>query len=636
MSTLRRLKPYKARNPRQTIELIKGILRENRLGVREVDISERDRVFFACHVHLTDPTGKKVYFGSNGKGMTREYALASAYGELMERLQNRAVYMANVYYSEPETPSRSGSVHSGSFRYAPDAKLLSVEELVENSSAEMAGLLRLDPADKAGQIAYLRDTLGFEELVCVPFFAPFENTKKWLPFRLLYLIVRSNGMCSGNTKQEALIQGICEILERLVQKRLYTSPFTPPTVPDSYFEGTDILRKIEAVEEKRDLEVTIKDCSLGKGLPVIGVLLVDEEQKRYHFHLGSDPSPITALERCLAEAFQAGDIRFKPLLDSGSDPAPVEDRAFLSHEFHKAVSNLAGQWPRTIFGAEESYEFTAFEHPVSQSDDEDLTYLMAVLSKNGHNLLVRDVSFLGQPAFWTYVPGEGEILNTFGNARAEALLRFEDKAPLLHKLPKLSNEQVTELAQAAERFMGAGAGPLGLVEYFRHLPGHPICDLRDDYLLFLLYLCAGDYAKADEWFEKAANPDATEFDPALYRFLKAYLKLRREGRTLGESESLLAAQFGQRMVDKHRLFLKGSQADLSFPTCFDCEGCRIASQCTFQGAREVVRGLNEKYAAFAFDQGENRQVFEKALRGQARPGQRRDRSSRPSTTAPRV
>ena len=41
-----------------------------------------------------------------------------------------------------------------------------------------------------------------------------------LPIKIINLLTHSNGLCSGNSKEEALVQGICEIFERYCYKEI--------------------------------------------------------------------------------------------------------------------------------------------------------------------------------------------------------------------------------------------------------------------------------------------------------------------------------------------------------------------------------------------------------------------------------
>ena len=70
--------------PSETVKNIRLILKNNGFKVVEKKYSY-DGVFFSARVELKSFQG----IGTNGKGITKDAALASAYAELMERLQSR-------------------------------------------------------------------------------------------------------------------------------------------------------------------------------------------------------------------------------------------------------------------------------------------------------------------------------------------------------------------------------------------------------------------------------------------------------------------------------------------------------------------------------------------------------------------
>lgn len=67
--------------PEETIMKIAQILRE--IGIK-VNINQRIKspFFNSCRIEIAG-----THYGTNGKGVTEDSALASAYGEFMERLQ---------------------------------------------------------------------------------------------------------------------------------------------------------------------------------------------------------------------------------------------------------------------------------------------------------------------------------------------------------------------------------------------------------------------------------------------------------------------------------------------------------------------------------------------------------------------
>ena len=73
---------YKDSAPLDTVRRIKQILRDNGLSATEV---WQEDVIPNCHAMSVQLNG--LTLKANGKGLTREFAMASGYGELMERLQ---------------------------------------------------------------------------------------------------------------------------------------------------------------------------------------------------------------------------------------------------------------------------------------------------------------------------------------------------------------------------------------------------------------------------------------------------------------------------------------------------------------------------------------------------------------------
>lgn len=93
MTPIQRYKQYKNRKPEETIAIIQELL-ENKLGINTYErlFQERNGLFHSCRIVLDNGSWlRTINIGTNGKGMTEAYSKASAYGELMERIQNYAL-----------------------------------------------------------------------------------------------------------------------------------------------------------------------------------------------------------------------------------------------------------------------------------------------------------------------------------------------------------------------------------------------------------------------------------------------------------------------------------------------------------------------------------------------------------------
>jgi ribosomal protein S12 methylthiotransferase accessory factor len=210
-------------------------------------------------------------------------------------------------------------------------------------------------------------------------------------------------MCAGNTPEEALVQGLSELLERYAIRQIYYNRITPPTILTEYFKDYSIYEKIQNIES-RGLKVIIKDFSIGKQLPVIGVIIIDPVNKKFNVKVGSDPWPITALERCLTELYQSLDgVRLIDKNDYGEFEKLDQNHLFTN--LTKIINNSTGQWPDSIFFDDFSYKFDGLDFSHGKSNALDLQFLVQLIKNIGFNIYIRDVSYLGFYSYYIVVPG---------------------------------------------------------------------------------------------------------------------------------------------------------------------------------------------------------------------------------------
>ena len=89
---LARVKPYKAAAPEDTVSDIRSRLAGLGMSFVEEAIHGEAGSFSYC-LRLVDDVRCEPVFQTMGKGRTDSYAKASAYGEMIERIQNLAFYM---------------------------------------------------------------------------------------------------------------------------------------------------------------------------------------------------------------------------------------------------------------------------------------------------------------------------------------------------------------------------------------------------------------------------------------------------------------------------------------------------------------------------------------------------------------
>lgn len=80
------MKQYKATTPIHTVSKIRKIL--SNIGILLLERHMIHDKFSSCRVVIGNDGLGKLNIGTNGKGRTFEYSLASGYAEFMERLEN--------------------------------------------------------------------------------------------------------------------------------------------------------------------------------------------------------------------------------------------------------------------------------------------------------------------------------------------------------------------------------------------------------------------------------------------------------------------------------------------------------------------------------------------------------------------
>ena len=400
----------KEADPQDTVEKVRGILKTLGIDAEETwkkRIAPDGAMSHAFSVRLhADALG----MSTNGKGSERGYALASAYGEFMERLQN-------MFLLPLERVSREALLE-GDFVLFPDERLLTLREVCQANDAFSQGivkdyyrgsfLLACGEKERMRVIAdYKNGHLSEDDkLIAWPFYSVKED--RVINIWQNYVWMQgSNGMCAGNTPQEALVQGFSEIFERYAIAQILCGNAVPPDIsPEEYMRYDVIRAMICEIEAMGPYRILVKDCSLGKDLPVCAVVLMDTKKQRYRASFGSHPSRPVAIERCLTELLQGydpADSRESDarLISISRDCAKIDPYVNLLNMY----SNGMGVLPYGFFADLPTYA-CAPAWDVSGEDNRRMLerYVSLALTLSA-DVLIRDVSYLGFPAYMILVPG---------------------------------------------------------------------------------------------------------------------------------------------------------------------------------------------------------------------------------------
>jgi ribosomal protein S12 methylthiotransferase accessory factor len=148
------------------------------------------------------------------------------------------------------------------------------------------------------------------------YFAPATNLTTgvpvYLPFHWFYLIEEYNGPAAGNCYEEAVLQALCEVVERHVGSVIsYERRVTPALDPDSAQDPA--ARELVAKFRRTGINLYLRDFSLDTGIPTVAALAYDPatfpHDSEIVFAAGTTTDPEKSLVRALTEVAQlAGDF----------------------------------------------------------------------------------------------------------------------------------------------------------------------------------------------------------------------------------------------------------------------------------------------------------------------------------------
>ena len=344
----------------------------------------------------------------NGKGSTKLFAEASGYGEAIERLSN-VLGVFDVHNISTE------DLHYKDFRFFNDEIKKPTADLFKEAPVIWADAkMQAELAEE--QEVFQNEIIDFWSLVLnepetfsfIPFYDVRNNKQTFLPGELLAYLCGSNGLCEGNTPEEALVQGLSEICERFVEPYIYFNNLTPPEIPRDFLEKEypEHFQVILDIEKKSKYQLHVFDCSLGKEFPVIGVMLIDPVLQRYYMQFGASPYFAIALERCLTEMYQGVDFN-----DPQGNTLWMTTYTDSNETLNKTRKNLYGRFTRGVgavsdsfFKAQPSWTFTKWKTPDTASNQESLIFLKDLLLTYFENIFIRDNSYFGVPSYMIYIP----------------------------------------------------------------------------------------------------------------------------------------------------------------------------------------------------------------------------------------
>lgn len=339
------------------------------------------------------------YLFTNGKGLTKDAALASALGEFFERL-NCNYFFADFYLGE--------KIANSEFVHYPNEKWFAItnDEMPEGLMNEALW----DWYDPARELtaAQLVDTnsgnLG-RGICALPYTNIINNKTSFIPMNIIGNLYVSNGMSAGNTITEARVQALSEIFERSVKNQILSEGLSLPTIPQEVLNRYPKVVEAIAELESHGYPIICKDASLGGKFPVINVTLLNPSEGTAFASFGAHPKFQVALERTLTELLQG---RRLDQLNVFSPPSfELEDvKDNLNLEAHFIDSNGLIHW--NFFKETADHEFSDWNFGENTTQSE-YNALIDIFKKIEKDVYVMDFEHLGVYGCRIHVPGMSEI-----------------------------------------------------------------------------------------------------------------------------------------------------------------------------------------------------------------------------------
>ena len=360
----------KATAPRETIARVRALLKELDLDILQETIRiDSGRLGIPIFISRCGKDAVRIIGTQKqmGKGGTPEQSEASALMELAERFSFFHFIKARSFIQE-------------TYRNIKD-QALPLEALAHCFY------------DRSNDLDKIKDVFEQIPLSWVWAYNLTQKKDQLVPIDWFYLIHEYNGPSAGNTLEEAILQGLCEVVERHVSSvishdLLPTPAIDPASVTDPAAKG--LIEKFDRL----GIKLFLKDFSLDTGIPTVGSLAYDPstfpEKSEIVFTAGTTPNPEKSLIRAVTEIAQlAGDFinrtQYRPTLPK-------------YQQLEEAQYVMAN--PKTI---------GIFEMPdLSDANIRlEIESCVQALSRIGLEVYVVNVTHpqLGIPAVYTIIPG---------------------------------------------------------------------------------------------------------------------------------------------------------------------------------------------------------------------------------------
>lgn len=526
--------------------------------IREADITPDSSIIYSARVEFGNFGLSKINLGCNGSGMSYLDALLSAYGELIERILNKGFFRSNYFIDNIilQSPSLEPTNQS-------ELKV-SIDSLSLDSRDILFEIFKTSKWEDI--VMYLITLFNEEKIPCQLFLKVSDSTPVYLPYSLMQNFSSVNGMCAGKTEDEALVRGICEIIEKHYIWKIYTSDrIVLHTIPKEFYRDLFIGKYVYLLKEL-GYHLKFYYCESELDLPVIGILVVDLISNKYAFSISCHPHFETALKRSLIKIFKIdlGDkfqsLNFKESIDR-------------KQNYFKAITDGACEWPFLNWHRSES--FSVLKHFLQEDNaHKQLSYLYAQLLPK-YEVYIRNNTKDDYIAYYVYIPHMSEIV-----------FRMD----------------INDFWKTQNLIVNAALIPMTGLSHFQ-IQSNDCDDLyKNDFRLGYMYQENSDLFNIPlEYLNAMVCIKNGEYDKA-ENFLQTFVSKEKRERVLGMPSAILLLDFLYGLKESRNIsevadFMNNFYPDqdikmvkelflykklpnmIQLPTCYNCQECPVKQKC---------------------------------------------------------
>lgn len=456
-------------SPIETINKIKNILKICNITVKETWYESNIKNIFSVRIEI-----EGINYGTNGKGSSREYALASAYGELMERIGNGAIFKM-----------KERQLTNTHFTYFPDEITVDanhLDRILKNNILFHA----IKNIANNYELAYKkwRSLINSQNITCIQYQSEINKSKQLVPVNILK-VYGSNGMSAGNTIEEAFVQAVSEVFERFAIDKILNNGISPSIIPLDYIEQNfkDIYSIIKEIKSYKYLDVKLMDCSFNYGFPVVCVCVFNKKTHSDSISFGAHPIVEIAMERAINEAFQGRSV-------SSITNRVYERKRDNRYNRLSILKNGMGYYPYNFYLNNSSCTFTPFNTSSFKNNAEMKQYIIDLCKKNDIEIYTHTISLYGFYVTHVIIPGMSEIIKY-----DEHQVKFEKMKKIISRIPDFNSLSSIEYQTCLEFMDYTRKNP----ELWNNISKKPSNQNTEEILLTTLFrgfMCLENYERA--------------------------------------------------------------------------------------------------------------------------------------------